>query len=250
MHCHRVSSRVIHSHTHQIPCHGLQRCVSLLPLTTPSTGPFVSQHRNKTKRPLVALIITIFSFCASIGHAQVAAGLQLERHGVHFRLPFGCELSTTEVRGHDGPVNLIIIEPIDGQYQSMPNSAFLSVSVFDFPIAPDMAIDRVVFDLRSSFEATGEFNVSDTDVEFGGVSRDGLRLDFTVVDVALVGYLAAFRQGDQTVLVFMQGRTDELELIRPLFQDTLDSVSFDPPDPEGLVPLEPGPNAGTGEGTH
>ena len=174
----------------------------------------------------------------------------MERHGIHFRLPFGCELSTTEVRGHDGPVNLIIIEPIDGQYEGMPNSAFLSVSVFDFPIAPDIAIDRIVFDLQSSFEETGEFNVSEADVDFGGANRDGLRLDFTVVDVPLVAYMAAFRYGDQTVLAYIQGRTEELELIRPLFQDTLDSVSFDPPDPEGLVPLEPGPNEGTGEGTN
>jgi hypothetical protein len=168
------------------------------------------------------------------------AGMMFTEAGIHFFIPFGFELSSTEVRGWDGPVQLVLLEPRDGVVSGAPSSAFVSLTVHAYEIAPSAAIERVVSELSATF---GNVEVEEAAVSLGGATHDAFTLSFSVAGVALRGTVAAFRDGDLTIVVYTQGQPDELEVLADVFAQILDSVGAGPAQVREL------PDAGLGRGT-
>jgi hypothetical protein len=202
---------------------------------------------------LVCLAVAL-SFAALLAPGTLRAdqpGVLFTEAGLHFFLPFGFELSSTEVRGWDGPVQLVLLEPRDGVVAGQPNSAFVSLSVHHYDIAPSAALERVVDELTLVFGGSGAdpVEVEPTEVVLAGERRAATRLSFAVMGIGLEGTAAAFRGGGLTVVAYVQGQPDELAVLEAVFGQILESVGVGPASPPPPPTPVPAPRPGTGEGT-
>ncbi|MBN1945108.1 MAG: hypothetical protein JW797_05495 [Bradymonadales bacterium] len=170
-----------------------------------------------------------------LGWAQTP-GMVMEQAGIHFLTPPGFELTHLQISSELGPAELIVLEPQEGTYQGQRNSGLIVLTVYPEEVQPAQAVQQLVTQLSQTFPDRDGPSVTPQQVEIGGNPCEGVRLDFFLADVALVGNLAATSLEERTVLAYYQGRSEELEVLSEVIRSVLASVGSGPPSPPPAPP--------------
>lgn len=102
----------------------------------------------------------------------------------------------------------------DSVFIESPNTAFLSVSLYDDSTGPLQAIERAMEAMQSEYEDI-EYEDIEVDLELLDIKARELRFYF--LDLVVVSRLIAFRVGQTTYLVQQQAEDREFGELEPVF---------------------------------
>jgi hypothetical protein len=144
-----------------------------------------------------------------------------DAHGVRFRYPEEWEL-TEQRRGDEFLITV-----------SSPETSFWTLGLFYDHPSPEAVVETVVDALREDYEDLDDYDVIDA---IGGQPTVARDVEFFCVELLNSAWIRSFATPRFTLLVFYQANDLEAEVTGPIFEQILNSLSWDGDDDAPFLP--------------
>ena len=132
--------------------------------------------------------------------------------GVRFLYPENWKVVDQTEAGEDATAGVML---------ETPEKAFFSLNRYTGGIAPQQVIDEAIAAMRGEYD---EIEVSPYDDPSGLAREAGAELSFYYLDLLVAARLVAIPDGDDVLLVQIQGESRDFERLEPVFAAMLQSL--------------------------